>query len=130
MPEKFSLYVYRTSLGDKHGGVEKTGVAAVVMVDAARMAGMDQDVCEIRITDTSDFMVFHWTAAEGLQFPDIKQMSAEAQQFWQARGKPMSGFICVTCRQPVAEFKNELSRKEFAISGMCQKCQDSVWGGN
>lgn len=35
---------------------------------------------------------------------------------------------CPTCAQPVGEFRNALSRKEFSISGMCQRCQDSVFG--
>lgn len=26
------------------------------------------------------------------------------------------------------DFRDELSKKEFGISGMCQKCQDSVFG--
>ena len=26
------------------------------------------------------------------------------------------------------EFRDELSRKEFKISGMCQKCQDAFFG--
>ncbi len=26
------------------------------------------------------------------------------------------------------EFRNEISRKEYTISGMCQKCQDSIFG--
>lgn len=38
---------------------------------------------------------------------------------------------CPTCgadmRNPV--FKDKLSEKEFFISGMCQKCQDEVFGG-
>ncbi len=28
----------------------------------------------------------------------------------------------------VMGFKDELSKKEFTISGLCQKCQDSVFG--
>jgi hypothetical protein len=36
--------------------------------------------------------------------------------------------VCVTCGQPVGEFKDALSRKEFTISGMCQVCQDSIFG--
>ena len=38
---------------------------------------------------------------------------------------------CPTCNQPIAidSFRDSLSRKEFQISGMCQKCQDSVFGG-
>lgn len=26
------------------------------------------------------------------------------------------------------EFRNEISRREYAISGLCQKCQDEVFG--
>ena len=37
---------------------------------------------------------------------------------------------CPTCGDPINEnsFKDALSRKEFEISGMCQKCQDKVFG--
>lgn len=35
---------------------------------------------------------------------------------------------CMTCGQPAEQFSNQLSVKEYAISGMCQKCQDSVFG--
>ena len=31
------------------------------------------------------------------------------------------------CGQPATEFRNEISRKEFTISGLCQKCQDSIF---
>ncbi len=37
---------------------------------------------------------------------------------------------CPTCDKDVGEFRDPLSRKEFEISGMCQKCQDSVFGGS
>ena len=36
--------------------------------------------------------------------------------------------ICPTCSEPVEEFRDDLSRQEFKISGMCQKCQDAVFG--
>lgn len=37
---------------------------------------------------------------------------------------------CSTCGGDIVEndFKDELSRKEYSISGMCQSCQDSVFG--
>lgn len=37
---------------------------------------------------------------------------------------------CPICAKPIVDtdFKDELSRKEFRISGMCQKCQDQVFG--
>jgi hypothetical protein len=39
--------------------------------------------------------------------------------------------VCVTCRSDKIKpenFRNDLSRKEFGISGMCQECQDNVFG--
>jgi len=36
--------------------------------------------------------------------------------------------MCPTCQNEVKEFRNALSLKEFGISGMCQACQDSVFG--
>lgn len=35
--------------------------------------------------------------------------------------------LCPTCSGEVGEFRDDLSIKEFSISGMCQKCQDSVF---
>lgn len=35
---------------------------------------------------------------------------------------------CPTCSGEITPFKDALSVKEFGISGMCQDCQDSVFG--
>ncbi len=35
--------------------------------------------------------------------------------------------FCVACGQQAITFKDELSRTEYGISGMCQKCQDEVF---
>lgn len=35
---------------------------------------------------------------------------------------------CPTCNKPVGKFRDELSCKEFVISGMCQDCQDDIFG--
>ena len=45
-----------------------------------------------------------------------------------SRQEGASKGICVTCKNPVQGFKDRLSEKEYHISGMCQKCQDSVFG--
>jgi hypothetical protein len=39
--------------------------------------------------------------------------------------------VCPTCGAPIREedFRDGLSRREYGIYGMCQKCQDSVFGG-
>lgn len=40
--------------------------------------------------------------------------------------------VCVPapigCGQPVGPFRDELSAREYQISGLCQKCQDSIFG--
>lgn len=34
----------------------------------------------------------------------------------------------IGCGKPATEFRDELSRKEYRISGLCQACQDSIFG--
>lgn len=38
--------------------------------------------------------------------------------------------FCPMCQNPIVmeEFRNTLSVKEYKISGMCQKCQDNIFG--
>lgn len=36
--------------------------------------------------------------------------------------------ICTFCKGPISEFKDTLSRQEYDISGLCQNCQDQVFG--
>ena len=38
--------------------------------------------------------------------------------------------FCPFCKKPVvmADFTDELSVKEYKISGLCQKCQDETFG--
>lgn len=45
-------------------------------------------------------------------------------------GRSRDGNQCVTCGSTKVcpeDFKDDLSRKEFGISFMCQECQDSVF---
>jgi hypothetical protein len=34
----------------------------------------------------------------------------------------------IGCGGPATEFRDALSRKEYTISGLCQKCQDDIFG--
>jgi hypothetical protein len=34
---------------------------------------------------------------------------------------------CTWCRKPLIPFRNDLSRKEYNISGFCQSCQDDTF---
>ena len=42
--------------------------------------------------------------------------------------KNIKNKICNGCKKKVEGFRNELSLKEYTISGFCQKCQDDVFG--
>jgi hypothetical protein len=47
-------------------------------------------------------------------------------------GVPNDGKQCVSClsgKIKYPDFRDELSWKEFGISGLCQKCQDGVFEG-
>jgi len=46
------------------------------------------------------------------------------REFWRSR----QDTACVTCGSTNLEFRDALSEREFKISHMCQKCQDSVFG--
>jgi len=43
------------------------------------------------------------------------------------RCKTIRANKCTMCDGDANTFRDELSRKEYAISGMCQKCQDKVF---
>lgn len=43
------------------------------------------------------------------------------------RIESIEGDICVRCHKPAIEFTDEISKREFAISGLCQKCQDFIF---
>lgn len=34
----------------------------------------------------------------------------------------------IGCGGPASEFKDDVSRREYTISGLCQKCQDDLFG--
>ncbi len=35
---------------------------------------------------------------------------------------------CMSCTGDATKFTDELSKREYKISGLCQKCQDSAFG--
>ena len=47
-------------------------------------------------------------------FPEMKKLKDEGK--------------CPTCGKTITGFRNASSTKEYKISGMCQKCQDDVFG--
>lgn len=55
--------------------------------------------------------------------PPIKKF---LDDMFERTGKIMTD-TCVFCTEPDMNFRDELSRKEYRISGLCQKCQDKVF---
>ena len=45
------------------------------------------------------------------------------------RRKTIRENTCAGCNQPAKTFRDDLSRREYRISGLCQSCQDAVFGG-
>jgi uncharacterized CHY-type Zn-finger protein len=63
----------------------------------------------------------------------FEQKSPEIQNFLEGvfgTGTAIKNRKCVLCGEDVGEFRDELSIKEYGISGMCQSCQDDVFGGS
>ena len=36
--------------------------------------------------------------------------------------------VCATCGEKASKFRDEVSEREYQISGMCQSCQDDTFG--
>lgn len=34
----------------------------------------------------------------------------------------------IGCGKPISPFKDKISEKEYSISGLCQECQDKIFG--
>ena len=47
--------------------------------------------------------------------------------FGRSRTKSIKDAICIKCEDTDLSFKDELSVKEYSISGLCQSCQDSIF---
>jgi len=48
--------------------------------------------------------------------------------FGRSRTLAIAGNGCVKCGESAVDFRDELSRNEFGISGLCQTCQDGIFG--
>ena len=48
--------------------------------------------------------------------------------FGRGRSDAIAENTCVMCGCPAGVFTDEISRKEYGISGMCQPCQDITFG--
>jgi len=47
--------------------------------------------------------------------------------FGKTRTESLDTHTCVSCNGPATEFRDEKSKIEWRITGLCQKCQDIVF---
>ena len=50
------------------------------------------------------------------------------QLFGRSRTLALAGGECVKCGEFNLEFRDEVSRREYGISVLCQCCQDGIFG--
>ena len=50
------------------------------------------------------------------------------QTFGVDRRKTIIANKCISCESDAIDFPDELSRKEYTISGLCAKCQKEIFG--
>ena len=48
--------------------------------------------------------------------------------FGRARSLAQAGNGCVMCGKPAVKFDDKASEREYQISGLCQPCQNKVFG--
>jgi DNA-directed RNA polymerase subunit RPC12/RpoP len=60
--------------------------------------------------------------------PGIKNLMNQLSKLVGGSGNIDLEDVCTTCNNKVGTFKDELSKKEHKISGMCQNCQDRIFG--
>ena len=59
-----------------------------------------------------------------------KNLPELMEEMLELRNKSVKARKCAFCGTSINlnSFRDDLSRKEFSISGLCQKCMDSVFG--
>ena len=48
--------------------------------------------------------------------------------YGRSRSESITNRVCVCCGEAANDFEDVLSRNEFYISGLCQKCQNDTFG--
>lgn len=121
-PQVLAIYEYRSSLGNHT-------TWSVCYNEHDRRATLSSPyVCDPRPI---------WTREDGkISDPGVESKSEGMENllenvaqvaFGRSRAASRKNSVCLICGGEATEFRDELSRKEYGISGMCQKCQDGIW---
>jgi len=92
-----------------------------ITIDGNAKPGKEAEA-SIRMTDK---LLQH---AKRYRHPDIQAVvdATSPSPLGQARSEQLG--VCAFCQATLGKFRNELSQREYKISGLCQKCQDSTFG--
>lgn len=110
--------------------IEELKIELTEMEDHYAFDPTDQDLHEDIIILQAQLKELEETVAEKVnniqeKYPIIRKLFPnEVERIEQGR--------CPFCNKEInkEEFRNEISLKEFKISGICQKCQDDFFGTN
>ena len=61
-----------------------------------------------------------------LKHPEIEAMLSKLTGV--SRVGAVAEASCVSCKGEASSFRDSLSQKEYSISGLCQSCQDNIFG--
>ena len=60
--------------------------------------------------------------------PELENLINALNPSGRKRVDSIKSDICSWCGKSATDFRDSLSRKEYTISGFCQKCQDeTIW---
>lgn len=82
---------------------------------------------------TEDFLqeVFEEAAvmerSKGLCPIDALRTATANLVFKNSLSKAQDHGLCIRCNKPAISFRDDLSRKDFRITQMCQECQDEIY---
>ena len=60
--------------------------------------------------------------------PDIENLLQHINPSGRNRADSIRQNVCSWCGKQATEFRDDLSRREYTISGFCQECQDKTFG--
>ena len=60
--------------------------------------------------------------------PEIEQQLTDLAGI--SRHEALERKICTWCKKQILSFEDELSKREYEISGLCQSCQNKVFGSH
>ncbi len=60
--------------------------------------------------------------------PEMEKLIDSVNPSGRKRVDSIKQDTCSWCGEPATEFNDELSRREYTISGFCQSCQDKTFG--